>query len=164
MGLMSQDDLFGAYLLWLGSLWILIRLTLVLGLVALGMLLWKRRIGKFLSYSLVISCSSMVSAFVFLGTGICINRCEVDAVESYVARAVPVLDQIKLKSGAYPAKLPTGILGERPELLRDDGDYSATRSTFRFEYIDEPAEWAGGNGPLEFDSTNRVWKYEDDGN
>jgi len=74
------------------------------------------------------------------------------------------LDQIKQKSGAYPAKLPTGILGEPPELLQYDGDYSATRSSFRFEYVDEPAEWAGGDGPLEFDNTNREWRYEADGN
>ena len=95
MGVVKRNDLFGDYLLWLGGSWILIRLTLLLGLVALGVFLWKGRIGKFLSYSLAIGCSSIVSIQIFSETGIWINRWKVDAVESYVARAVPVLDRIK---------------------------------------------------------------------
>ena len=70
MGVVFQNDLFGAYLLWLGGRWILIRLTLILGLVAFGMFLWKRSIGKFLSYGLVIGCSSIVSVQIFFETGI----------------------------------------------------------------------------------------------
>jgi len=160
MGVVLQDDLFGNYLLWFGGLLILIPLTLLFGVVALVVFLWKRCIGKFLTYGLIIGCSSIVSVNLFMETGSWINRWKVDAVEIYVARAVPVLDQIKQKKGAYPAKLPTDILGEPPELLRDDGDYSATRSSFCFEYVDEPAEWAGGEGAIEFDNTNREWKDE----
>jgi hypothetical protein len=163
MGVVKRNDLFGDYLLWLGGSWILIRLTLLLGLVALGVFLWKGRIGKFLSYSLAIGCSSIVSIQIFSETGIWINRWKVDAVESYVARAVPVLDRIKQKEGAYPAKLPTDILGEPPELLRDDGYYLATPSSFRFEYVDEPAGWAGGEGALQFDNVYHEWRDDTDG-
>jgi len=160
MGLIMKDDLFGNSFLWLGGLWILVPLTLLLGLIALGVFLWKRRIGKFLSYGLAIGCSSIVAVQIFFETGVWLNRWRVDAVESYVARAVPILDQIKQKEGAYPTNLPTALLGEPPELLRDYGDYSADRSSFRFEYIDEPAEWAGGEGMIEFDNTNLEWKDE----
>lgn len=160
MGWVLQDGLFGNFFLWLGGLLILIPLTLLLGLVALGAFSWKRRIGKFLSYSLAIGCSSIVSVNIFMFTGSWFNSCKVDAVESYVARAVPVLDQIKQKEGAYPAKLPTDILGEPPELLRDYGDYSATRSSFCFEYVDEPAEWAGGAGAIKFDNVDREWECD----
>lgn len=161
MGLVKRNDLFGNFLLWLGCLWILISLTLLLGLVAFGVFLWKRRIGKFLSYSLTIGCASIISVQIFSETGIWINRWKVDAVESYVARAVPILDQIKQKEGTYPTNLPTELLGEPPELLRDDGYYSATQSSFRFEYVDEPAGWAGDDGAIEFDNVNREWRNDD---
>ena len=134
--------------------------TLVIGIVALVVFVWKRRIGKFLGYSLVIGCSSIVSVNVFMETASRINQRKVDDVESYVAMAVPVLDRIKQKQGAYPTKLPTELLGEPPELLRDYGDYSATPSSFRFEYVDEPAEWAGGVGLIEFNNTNREWSCD----
>ena len=163
MGVVKRNDLFGDFLLYEGGLWILVFLTSLLGLVALGVFLWKRRIGKFFSYSLTIGCASIVSINVFMETGSWINRWKVDAVESYVARAAPILDQIKQKEGAYPTNLPVDILGEPPELLRDDGYYSATQSSFRFEYVDEPAGWAGGEGALEFDNVNREWKDDDDG-
>lgn len=162
MGVLFEDDLFADFLLGLKCFFILISLTLLLGLVALGFFLWKRRIGKFLSYGLVIGCSSIVSVAAFWETGGWLNCWKVDAVESYVARAVPVLDQIKQKEGAYPTNLPIERLGEPPELLRDYGDYSATRFSFRFEYVDEPAWWAGSYA-LEFDNVNREWRDDDDG-
>jgi hypothetical protein len=161
MGVALQNDLFADYLFWLECGLILVPLTMLLGIVSLGVFFWKRRIGRFLSYGLVIGCSSIVSIHVFFETGIWINRCKVDAVDSYVKRAVPVLDQIKQKEGAYPTNLPTYILGDPPELLRDDGYYAATRSSFRFEYVDEPAGWAGGEGALEFDNVNRDWRDDD---
>jgi len=163
IGVVMQNDLFGNFFLWVGGLAISIGLTLLLGFVALGVFLWKRRIGNFFKYSLVIGCSSIISIHLFFETGVWLNRWKVDAVESYVTRAVPILDQIKQKEGAYPTNLPTGLLGEPPELLRDDGYYSATKSSFCFEYVDEPVGWAGGEGALEFDNINREWREDDDG-
>ena len=163
VGVVKQNDLFGNYLIWLGGLWLLDRLMLFFFLVALGVFLWKRRVGKFLKYGLVIGCSSIISIQIFFHMGIWINRSKVNAVESYVARAAPILDQIKEKEGAYPTNLPIELLGEPPELLRDDGYYSATASSFCFEYVDEPAEWAGGEGALRFDNTNREWRDDDSG-
>jgi hypothetical protein len=159
MGVALQNELFSNYLLWLVGLLILIPLMSLLGLVTLGIFLWKRRIGKFLSYSLAISCSSIVSINIFMETGNWLNCWKVNDVENYVARAVAILDQIKQKEGTYPTNLPTNLLGEPPELLRDYGNYSATKSSFCFEYLDEPAGWAG-DSPFEFDSTNREWKNE----
>jgi hypothetical protein len=163
MGVARQNELFDNYLLWMGGSFLSEVFTLVVGLIALVVFIWKRRIGKIISYGLVIGLSSIVSVNVFMETGAWINRWKVDAVESYVARAVPVLDQIKLRQGAYPTNLPTDLLGEPPELLQNDGYYSATSSSFRFEYVDEPAGWAGDEGAIEFDSVNREWKDDDDG-
>jgi hypothetical protein len=156
-GVAFQYELFADFLFALEGLAIFVTLTLVIGLVALGFVLAKRRIGKILCYSLVVSCSCVASIVVFEMTGSLIDRWKVDAVISYVARAVPVLDQIKQKEGSYPSKLPVDILGEPPELLRDDGGYDSMGSTFNFEYVDEPAGWAGGEGALKFDSTTRKW-------
>jgi hypothetical protein len=157
MGFIRQDELVANFFTSVLCLFIFGSFTLVIGLISVGVFLWKRRIGKLLSYALVIGCSSIISIIVYPETSNLINRWKVGAVENYVARAVPILDQIKSKEGAYPTNLPTGMVGEPPELLRDYGDYEGTQSTFRFEYVDEPAEWAGGAGLIEFDSTNREW-------
>ena len=144
IGIVAEDDLFADFLFWIEANFFLVAFTLIVGLVALLIFLWKRRIGKFFSFGLVIGCSSIVSVNVFMGTGVWINRWKVDAVESYVANAVPILDQIKQKQGAYPTNLPTELLGEPPELLRDYGDYSATPSSFRFEYEERACRVGGG--------------------
>jgi len=157
LGVSFQDELFMAYLLALTGLGIIIPLTLVIGLVALGFILARRRMGNLLSFSLVAGLSAIVSLFCFMKTGELINRWKVNDVDSYVARAVPVLDRIKHEQGAYPAKLPIDLLGEPPELLRYYGDYTATPTTFCFEYVDEPAGWAGGEGLIKFNSVGRKW-------
>jgi len=157
LGVIFQNDLFGDYLWTLEGLAIFVPLTVVIALVALGFLWAKRQIGKILSYSLVVCCSCVASLVVFEMTGGLLDRWKVDAVVSYVARAVPVLDQIKQKEGSYPTRLPIDILGEPPELLQKYGSYDATGSTFRFEYVNEPAEWAGGEGAIDFNSTTRKW-------
>lgn len=163
MGVVTEDDLFSDFLFGMECLFFSVAFTVVVSVVALVVFVWKRRIGRFLSYSLVIGFSSILSVIVFGETGPLLNRWEVDAVESYVARSVPILDQIKQKQGAYPTNLPTELLGEPPRLLRDDGYYSATPSSFRFEYVDEPAGWAGDDGAVEFDSVKRQWTNDYDG-
>jgi hypothetical protein len=157
LGVVFQYELFLDFLWTLQGLVVFVPLTMIIGLVVLSFGLAKRRIGKILSYSLVVSCSCVVSLVVFEMTGSLIDRWKVNAVVSYVARAVPVLDQIQQKDGSYPSKLPTNLLGEPPELLRNYGDYNATGSRFRFEYVDDPAGWAGGEGAIEFDSEARKW-------
>jgi hypothetical protein len=159
-GVAFRNDLFGAYLFALSGLAVAVPATVILGLVVLGLVLAKRRPWKAVSYGLVISASCIVALYVFMETGSEINRWKVDAVDRYVARAVPVLDDIKQKNGSYPSKLPIDVLGELPELLRDYGDYSSTGATFRFEYVDEPAGWAGDGGAIEFDSSTRTWGYD----
>jgi hypothetical protein len=164
LGVIFQNELFVAYLWTLAGLALFLPLTSILGVFAVVFGASKRRIGKgpsrigrSLNYSLVVSCSCVVSLVVFETTGDLINRWKVGAVESYVAHAVPVLDQIKQKEGSYPSTLPVDLLGEPPGLLQNYGDYTATGSTFRFEYVDEPAGWAGGEGAIEFDSEVRKW-------
>lgn len=158
LGLRFENELFAAYLYTLEGLFFCFPVALVLGLIAVGFKWAKRPIGTILSYSLLVSSSCVVALVAFDATGNAINRWKVDAVEAYVARAVPVLDQIKQKDGTYPSKLPTDVLGEPPELLRLYGDYKATGPTFRFEYEDEPAGWAGGEGDLIFNSSSRKWR------
>ncbi len=159
MGIVYRNDLWDDTWEGLISLQFLVPITLIFSLTALVVFVWKRRIGKLLKHSLAIGWSLVLSIILFVETGGWINQYKVNAVEEYVARAVPILDQIKEKQGAYPDKLPTGILGEPPELLRDYGRYTATRSSFYIEYIDEPAESAISGGPNEFDSDTRKWEY-----
>jgi len=157
LGIGFQYDLFFIY--WWTScvLTVFVPLTLLTGFAALNMVLAKRRVGKILGYGLVVSGSCVVSLVVFEMTGSWIDRWKVEAVVSYVAHAVPVLDQVKQKEGSYPAKLPIDLLGEPPELLRYYGSYASAGSTFRFEYENEPAGWAGGGGSIVFDSEVRTW-------
>jgi hypothetical protein len=156
-GIFTQYDLFADYLTILAALACVVPITFFLGLFALTLFIWKRRVGKFLSFSTVIGGATVASLIAWFMTGDLIDRWKVDAVESYVAHAAPILDQIEKKEGSYPSKLPIDQLGAPPELLRNDGDYTATQHTFRFEYVDEPAGWAGGEGLLEFDSGSREW-------
>jgi hypothetical protein len=160
LGVIFQYELFHDFLWTLAGLAIFVPLTVVIGLTALGFVLVKSLLGKILSYSLVVSCSCVVSLVVFEMTASLIDHWKVYAVINYVAHAVPVLDQIKQKEGSYPSKLPIDLLGKPPELLRNYGDYNATGSTFRFEYVDEPAGWAGGEGAIGFDSVTRKWMDE----
>ena len=157
LGAIFQEELFSAFLLELTGLVIMVPLTLIVALIALGFVLARRPIANLLSFSLVVCLSSIASLFCFMKTGCLINNWKVDAVDSYVARAVPVLDRIKHEEGLYPSKLPVHLLGEPPELLRNYGSYDANGSTFKFEYLNEPAEWAGGEGLIEFDSATRKW-------
>lgn len=90
LGACFQDELFSAYLFSLTGLGIIIPLTLIIGLVALGFVLARRRIGNLLRFSLVVGLSAIVSLFCFMNTGGLLNRWKINAVGTYVARAVPV--------------------------------------------------------------------------
>ncbi len=104
--------------------------------------------------------ASILSLVCLLGTASLISRWKVNAVEAYVSRAASILDRIKAETHAYPETLPTELIGEPPSLLSDYGTYTATKDTFCFEYINEPAGWAGGGGFLKFESSNRQWVEE----
>jgi hypothetical protein len=92
MGIVYQNELFADFFRAWMCLLIVVPITLIISAVALGAFLWKRRVGKFLKYCLAVGWSSVVSIIVFDQTGGLLNDWKVDAVESYVARAVPVLD------------------------------------------------------------------------
>jgi hypothetical protein len=149
MGIAFQNSLFSDFLITLTGLALFLPLVLVVGVIAII----KRKIG----YALVVVSSCILSLIIFSGVGGILNRWKVNAVRNYVAHAVPILDQIKARNGSYPSTLPVAVLGEPPSLLRDFGEYSSSGGDFRFEYVDEPAGWAGGEGALEFDSIERKW-------
>jgi hypothetical protein len=136
---------------------ILTPITLFLGLITLACFLAQRSVGNILKYSLVLGLALILSFGCLLETACLINNWKVNAVESYVFRASSVLDRIKAETHAYPEELPIDIIGEPPSLFRHYGTYTATNDTFCFEYIDEPAGWAGGEGFLKFDSSTRKW-------
>ena len=159
-GVLRQDELFANFMLTLTALTFAIPYVIVVTLIAIVVRLMKLKIGNVLGFAVVAGYAFIGSIFLFVLVGREINCWKVASTESYVARAVPVLDKIKARDGAYPATLPVLVLGEPPELLRSDGDYSSNGTEFRFEYVDEPAGWAGGEGLLEFDSSNRKWINE----
>ncbi len=157
LGAALQDALFMDFVGGMEGIAILTPITLLLGLVALACFLAKRSVGNILKYSLVVGLALILSLVCFLETAHLISYWKVNAVESYVLRAASILDRIKARTGAYPEALPTDIIGEPPSLFRDYGTYTATKDTFCFEYINEPAGWAGGEGFLKFDSSTRKW-------
>jgi len=157
-GIILQNSLFAAFCVVSAALAILIPFVLVIGAIAVfQMIIHNHRFKKTIRYLLLIGCSSILSLVVLLATGGSINRWKIKAVESYVSHAVLILDQIKAKTGVYPPELPINVIGEPPSLLRYYGSYYATPESFCFEYIDEPAGWAGGEGFLKFESSRREW-------
>jgi hypothetical protein len=156
MGILCQDELFRNFCLSLEALAFLIPFLLVVALIALIQRMIGGKIGGWLSWLALIGASSALSILIFLGVGGGINAWKVSALKNYVAHAVPVLDKIKAQKGSYPSTLPSS-LGEPPSLLRDYGEYSSDGQEFRFEYVDEPAGWAGGEGALQFNSSDRKW-------
>ncbi len=161
MGMAEQNDLFGVFLGALSALTFLVPLALLVSVV--GVVRWWMGwgLGWVLRPSLVLAWSLVLAVVVFEETGRLLDRWKVDAVREYVARAVPILDAMKARNGVYPQELPAELLGARPELFRDYGSYTSDGKAFRFEYINEPAEWAGGEGPVEFQSTYRLWVDEE---
>jgi hypothetical protein len=160
LGAALQDALFMDLVGGIEGIAILTPITLLLGLVALVSFLARRSVGNILRYSLVVGLALILSLVCFLETAHLINYWKVNAVESYVLRAASILDRIKAETHAYPEELPIDIIGEPPSLLSDYGTYTATKDAFCFEYIDEPAGWAGGEGFLKFDSSTRKWVEE----
>jgi hypothetical protein len=151
-----QGDYFGTYLY---SLAILVPLSLGFGLLTLIRYLAGRSVWKWLKGAIAVGGAVILLIFLILAGNSMEDRLENHAVRSYVARAVPILDQIKSRTGSYPSRLPA-VLGEPPALLKDYGDYSSDGKSYRFEYVDEPAGWAGGNGYLGFESSDKRWKYD----
>ena len=157
LGLLLQDGLFLNRVV---SMQVLMILTPLLALLIVGVVIRRtfwRKVGDWLSYAITIVGSSVLAAIAFRVTNDSMDVWKNKAVVAYVARAVPILDEIKDQKGAYPTTIPIATLGEPPELLRKYGSYSSDGNGYRFEYIDEPDGWAGGIGFLEFNSTERRW-------
>ncbi len=102
-------------------------------------------------------CAIAGGLFFMWGTGRVTNRCEVDSVHLYVAKSVPLLEQIKARDGSYPSALPVSQLGEPPILLQTNDAYRSDGKEFHFQYSN-PAEFLGGE---QFDSSTRQWSYFD---
>ena len=160
IGFILQDELYSNTLLALAALTLSIPYVLVITIFAITVRLLKIKVGMWLGFAVVAGYASLGSIFLFLFVGSELNSWEVDSTLSYVARAVPVLDKMKAQDGSYPRSLPVSELGEPPYLLKNYGNYSSNGSGFRFEYEDEPASWAGGEGPVVFDSSDREWEED----
>ena len=103
-------------------------------------------------------CAIAGGLFFMWGTGRVTNRCEVDSVYLYVAKSVPLLEQIKARDGSYPSALPVSQLGAPPILLQTNDAYRSDGKEFHFQYSN-PAEFVGEGE--QFDSSTRQWSYFD---
>jgi len=158
MGLVLQDNLFAHHLFALAGLILLIPFALLLAAIAIVFLLLKRKINKWLSLSFAITCALALAIVFFLVVNGRLDAWKNENVRKYVAHAVPLLDEIKIRTGSYPETLPVSSFGEPPELFRRWGSYSGYENIFIFDYMDEPAGWAGGGAGWEFHSYDREWK------
>ena len=139
---------------------ILLPLVTFAVLLSVSRVVSQRCMRQMVSYSAKMGSFFILSLFLVIAVAWLMDRWKVDAVETYVLHAVPVLEQIKAQSGKYPSQLPTKLIGKPPFLLRYYGSYTATSDSFCFEYINEPAGWAGGEGALKFESFTRRWVAE----
>jgi hypothetical protein len=158
MGVLFQETLFFNFLLAQGGLeYFVIPYFFFLSAYTLIKRFFGKKVGSSFGLGALVGCACAASIFLFLGVGLGIIVWKNSATRSYVDRAVPVLDEIKAQKGAYPLTLPVSLLGEPPSLLRNFGEYSSDGNEFRFEYVDNPAGWAGGSDDYEFDSSTRHW-------
>ena len=104
-----------------------------------------------------INWSLLVAALTLsFGVGKATGVYQIRTAREYVARAVPILDEIKEREGSYPQKLPEA-LGKPPRLLRDPYGYTSRGDTFQFTYGDIQ----GLMGGYKFNSKKRQWIYWD---
>jgi hypothetical protein len=155
-----QGDFFRDYLFSIACLIVLV--PLLLGLCVMGLVrrCTGRRVWEWLKAAIGLGCAAILLILFIYGSECLEDRWENNAVRDYVARATPVLDKIKSQTGSYPSSLPVLALGEPPDLLKMYGGYSSDGQHFRFEYVDDPAGWAGADGALIFESSDRRWKYD----
>src|ERR1700733_5855619 len=109
MGVLFQNSLFLNYLWSLIGLTFLAPCVLVIITTALIKRLTGRRIEKWLVLTAVAACSAIISIFVFLAVGSGLDTWKNVSVHNYVARAVPILEDIKTRDGSYPLTLPTSL-------------------------------------------------------
>jgi hypothetical protein len=151
-------------LIWNGlCLFSLIPVSVVVIVFVMG---WRYGLGELRNRMivlglLVIYASVVASSEAGLQTAIYLAQQQNASVKSYVARAVPVLDQIKAKTGSYPPNLPIDVLGEPPLLLRNTQNYySVSEGVFHFRYY-LPGSWRSVDPPIDFNSTDREWILSD---
>jgi len=77
-----------------------------------------------------------------------------DATQKYVGRIMPILDEIKSQSGAFPTKLPKQAGSEKTYLAYNVGYWSDGKD-FRFSYDDGTGMMDG----YELNSTERKWHF-----
>jgi hypothetical protein len=158
-GVFMQEELFRSFLLVLAGLTLFV-IPYFIGIAVFASIAWLsgRKMGRGFGLVLVTG-AACAGSLIFSGiVGGQINAWKIAAVRGYVARALPVLDEIQAQKGSYPTTLPVSLLGEPPELLKNYGDYSSNGSSFQFEYLDEPAGWAGGRDLYQFDDSTRKWE------
>ena len=85
--------------------------------------------------------------------GWAINDWKIEEAHWYVARAIPVLEQIRASEGAYPSEIPIGKLGALPALLRSPGKlygfhgsscYQSDGREFYFHFVDPASVFGDG--------------------
>ena len=159
MGVFFRDHLYRNFTIMIDGLtYFIFPYFLLMVMFALFRWISGRNVGTGFRIAAVIGGACAFSLVLSMIVGARINAWRMAEVRSYVARAAPVLEEIKAREGAYPSTLPVSSLGEPPLLLRSFGDYSSDGSGYRFEYLDEPAGWAGGrNDFYTFDSLTRQW-------
>lgn len=111
---------------------------------------WLVKVGLFWFFSFLTIAVSMA-------VGDAVNRYQIHAAESYVEKALPVLDAFHQKHNRYPETLDEAGLDTPPKLLRKGGGYNGTTHTFRIAYED-PAKLFGGK---ELVGDDRVWRHFD---
>ena len=89
-------------------------------------------------------CEYLVKALLVVGSATIISACvggwfhdyQVSAVEKYVLKAVPILEDIRKRDGKFPLQLPVDVLGKPPKLIASGQGYSSDGSSYTFRYQD----------------------------
>lgn len=123
--------------------------------VCLIVYLWYRKIHRrWLIFCLKLSLVLMAGVLAYGLTGRHYYYKAGEATDRYVERVARVLDQIKARTGKYPDKLPTQIVGE-PEGFLGEDCYRSNGEVFAFEFHDPITLWAD----YEYCSEDRQWNY-----
>jgi hypothetical protein len=136
------------------AIYVLAPAFLVLAVLVFGKFLKRDPLGRGLKTAVLLwlLCAGSLALSYGGGTGIRLWRA--NATRSYVAQVMPLLDEMKGKTGAYPEVLPDS-LNAKASVWSYAISYSSDGKTFRFAYDDS----AGLMNAYELYSSERVWHY-----
>ncbi len=134
------------------SIYGLLPLSFVAGAIVWRALRLKKDVNLSIRRASVLWLPCVAALILSASLGKVIRVWRVDSTRAYVVQIVPLLDEVRVKTGSFPTALSQLALAPSPWSAYPLS-YTAEKGEFRFAY-DDPARIFGAS---EFSNANRVW-------